>query len=110
MLKDQRAGVRRSALLALLDHQQVTPKEAKMLINDPDAGVATVAALFLSKVEQNMANLLEVTPNGGRFVGTQTITIKANINHTQVRYTLDGSEPNGRSKTYREPYTLLSVD
>jgi len=106
MLKDQRAGVRRSALLALLDHQQVTPKEAKMLINDPDAGVATVAALFLSKVEQNMANLLEVTPNGGRFVGTQTITIKANINHTQVRYTLDGSEPNGRSKTYREPFSV----
>ncbi len=106
MLQDKRAGVRRAGLLALLGLQLISPAEAKPLVNDPDPGVATVAALYLSKVERNMANLLQVTPNGGEFLGTQTISIKANINDTRVRYTLDGSEPNGRSEVYREPFTI----
>ena len=106
MLQDKRAGVRRAALLALLGLQLITPAEAKSLVNDPDPGVATVAALYLSKVERNMANLLQINPSGGEFVGVQTISIKANINDTRVRYTLDGSEPNGRSEVYREPFTI----
>ena len=106
LLKDERAGIRRAALLALLESQLVTPAEAKPLVNDPDAGVATVAALYLSKVERDMANLLQIHPSGGEFVDTQSITIQANINDTHVRYTLDGSEPNGRSDVYREPITI----
>ena len=106
LLGDERAGVRRAALLALLESQLVTPAEASRLVNDPDAGVATVAALYLSKVERDLANLLQVSPSGGEFVGSQTISIQANINDTRVRYTLDGSEPNGRSPVYREPFTI----
>ena len=106
LLKDQRAGVRRAALLALLESQLVTPAKARSLVNDPDPGVATVAALYLSKVERDLANLLQVSPSGGDFVGSQIISIRANINDTRVRYTLDGSEPNGRSPVYREPFTI----
>jgi len=106
LLVDKRAGVRRAALLALLESHLVTPAEARPLVNDPDAGVATVAALYLSKVERDLANLLQVSPSGGEFVGSQTISIRANINDTHVRYTLDGSEPNGRSRVYREPFTI----
>ena len=106
LLRDERAGVRRATLLALLESQLVTPAEAKRLVNDPDAGVATVAALYLSKVERDLANLLQVSPSGGEFVGSQTISIRANINDTRVRYTLDGSEPNGRSPVYRKPFTI----
>ena len=106
LLGDKRAGVRRAALLALLESQFITPTEVKPLVDDPDAGVATVAALYLSKVERDLANLLQVTPSGGEFFGSQTITIKANINDTHVRYTLDGSEPNGRSPVYQEQFTI----
>lgn len=106
LIGDQRAGVRRAALLALLESQLVTPAEARPLVNDPDSGVATVAALYLSKVERDLANLLQVSPSGGEFVGSQTISIRANINDTRVRYTLDGSEPNGRSPVYRKPFTI----
>jgi putative heme-binding domain-containing protein len=106
LLGDQRAGVRRAALLALLESQFVTPAEARPLLNDPDPGVATVAALYLSKVERDLANLLQVSPNGGEFFSSQTISIRANIKDTHVRYTLDGSEPNGRSPVYRDPFTI----
>ena len=106
LLRDERAGVRRATLLALLESQLVTPAEAKRLVNDPDPGVATVAALYLSKVERDLANLLQISPSGGEFVGSQTISIRANINDTRIRYTLDGSEPNGRSPVYREPFTI----
>ena len=106
MLEDRQSGLRLAALLALLDLQLITPEKAKKLVNDPNANVATVAALYLSKVERNMANLLSISPKGGEFVENQTIAIKANIKDTRIRYTVDGSEPNGRSKTYKKPFTI----
>ena len=106
MLEDKKPGVRLAALLALLDLQLITPAEAKTLVNDSNPGVTTVAALYLSKVEREMANLLLISPKGGEFTGTQNINIKANIKDTQIRYTLDGSEPNGRSEVYNKPFTI----
>ena len=53
-----------------------------------------------------MANLLLISPQGGEFVGSQNINIKANIKDTQIRYTIDGSEPNGRSEVYNKPFTI----
>ncbi|MEE2614947.1 MAG: PVC-type heme-binding CxxCH protein [Verrucomicrobiota bacterium] len=106
MLQDKKSGVRLAALLALLDLHLVTPTEAKTLVNDSDPRVTTVAALYLSKIEREMANLLLISPKGGEFVRTQNISIKANIKDTQIRYTLDGSEPNGRSKEYNKPFAI----
>ena len=106
MLQDKKSGVRLAALLALLDLQLVTPTEAKTLMNDSDPRVTTVAALYLSKIEREMANLLLINPKGGEFFGTQKISIKAKINDTQIRYTLDGSEPNGRSENYEKPFSI----
>ena len=106
MLQDKRSGLRLAALLALLDLQLVSPAEAKTLVNDSDPRVTTVAALYLSKIEREMANLLLISPQGGEFVGSQNINIKANIKDTQIRYTIDGSEPNGRSEVYNKPFTI----
>lgn len=48
-LVDARAGVRRAALLSLLEEQALTEIEVRPLIRDPDAGVSEVAELWLRK-------------------------------------------------------------
>ena len=74
LLGDERAGVRCATLLALLESQLVTPAEASRLVNDPTL-VSPPWRPILSKVERDLANLLQVSPSG-EFVGSQTISIR----------------------------------
>jgi putative membrane-bound dehydrogenase-like protein len=49
LLADSRSGVRKAALLALLEDHSLQEAEVRPLVNDTDAGVRDVAALWLRK-------------------------------------------------------------
>jgi alpha-L-fucosidase len=48
----------------------------------------------------------EITASGDIFVDTMAVTLKSNVKGSQIRYTLDGSEPTSASALYNEPIRL----
>jgi predicted phosphodiesterase len=48
----------------------------------------------------------KIFPRAGIFEESQEITMEAVFDNLQIRYTLDGSEPNSRSKLYTGPFEV----
>ena len=48
-----------------------------------------------------------ISPDGGTFSGV-LVTLDTLTLGAEIRYTLDGSEPNQTSQLYREPFTLTT--
>ncbi len=90
-LSDPRGGVRRAALLALLDRGNLDEPVVRGLVNDPDAATAGLAGLWLARRDGN--SLLDISPPPGNFVGRVLVKIVPGLKPAVVRYTLDGTEP-----------------
>uniref|UniRef100_UPI0024BA3452 isocitrate/isopropylmalate family dehydrogenase n=1 Tax=Marinovum algicola TaxID=42444 RepID=UPI0024BA3452 len=86
-LADPRAGVRRAALLALVDLGELTTQDVLALRIDEDAGVAHVAGLWLSKVGGQRNPPLGMQPDRGDFVKDITVTLVSSIDKTAIRFT-----------------------
>ena len=97
LLKDPRGGVRRAALLALLERRLLDADRVKPLVQDRDSGTAEIAANWLAQSEGNP--LIDIYPRPGDFVGSVTVKITPGIKPATVRYTLDGSEPTPESRS-----------
>ena len=50
----------------------------------------------------------EISPNGGKFSGSQTVTITAQ-GGADIYYTTDGEEPTAQSTKYSEPFTITDT-
>lgn len=48
----------------------------------------------------------EIAPDGGKFVGPQTVTITTKTKGAVIYYTTDGSEPTEKSERYTEPFDI----
>lgn len=90
-LTDARGGVRRAALLALLEGRELTADTVRPLVQDADAGTAAIAATWLAKSNGNP--LIDIHPKPGDFVDAVTVDMTPGIKPAVVRFTLDGSEP-----------------
>ena len=97
LLKDERAAVRRAALLALLESRALEPGAVKPLVKDSDPGTSELAANWLAQADGNP--LIDVSPRPGDFVESVTVKITPGIKPATVRFTLDGSEPTPQSRS-----------
>lgn len=97
LLKDQRGGVRRAALLALLENRALERAEIQPLVQDRDAATAGIAASWLANAEGNP--LIDLYPKPGDFVDTVNVKLTPGIKPASVRFTLDGTEPTKQSKS-----------
>ncbi len=50
-----------------------------------------------------------ILPEGGKFIGTQTVTIKPTVPGSKIYYTLDGSDPTAQSAVYGAPLDLTDT-
>ena len=64
LLRDERAGVRRAALLALLEDRVLTAEEAALFTKDSDAPLAQTAALYVVKIGGQPAPAAAVKDDG----------------------------------------------
>ena len=107
LLGDSRGGVRRGALLALLEVRALKREEVTPLSKDSDAGVQEVVALVLGK-----PSIAKSQPKAKEnIVKTPSISIVKNIKtRSQGNYELipGGLEPGAKPYTDRD-YTLLKV-
>ncbi|MSU48672.1 MAG: c-type cytochrome [Opitutus sp.] len=112
-LRDSRGGVRRAALLALLDRGNFDESGVRALVNDADAATAGLAGLWLARLNGNP--LLDISPPPGDFVGRVNVKIVPGLKPAIVRYTLDGTEPKfakgpeGAKLTFTETTTLKAA-
>lgn len=90
-LRDSRAGVRRGALLALLERGALSEPEVRALLGDSDTATAGLAGLWLAKRDGNP--LIDISPAPGDFVGSARLKLVPGIKPAVVRFTTDGSEP-----------------
>jgi putative heme-binding domain-containing protein len=90
-LRDARAGVRRAALLALLDLGALEDAAVRSLVSDPDSATAGVAALWVAQRDGNP--LIVIEPPPGDFVDRVRVKITPGMKPASVAYTTDGSEP-----------------
>jgi hypothetical protein len=51
-------------------------------------------------------NEVEINPHGGRFTDKLPVQIDSWVRDGEIYYTLDGTEPNERSKLYKEPFSV----
>lgn len=103
-LADARAGVRRAALLALLDRGALDDTAVRGLLNDLDAPTANLAALWLAKRDGNP--LVVIEPPAGDFTESVRVKITPGLKPSTVRFTLDGSEPTLRTVSSRDDLLL----
>ncbi len=103
-LADSRAGVRRAALLALLDRGALDERAVRGLLNDLDASTASLAALWLAKRDGNP--LVVIEPPAGDFTDSMRVKITPGLKPSSVRFTLDGSEPTLKTVTSRDDLLL----
>lgn len=94
-LADAQGGVRRAALLALLESDSLAPEEVAPRLADPDAQTAGVAALWQAK--RNGNPLIVVDPAPRSFAGELRLRLLAGIKPAALRVTTDGSEPTAPS-------------
>jgi putative membrane-bound dehydrogenase-like protein len=112
-LSDSRGGVRRAALLALLDRGQLDEPALRSLVGDADAGTAGLAGLWLARLNGNP--LIDISPPPGDFVDRVRVKIVPGLKPAVVRYTTDGTEPKfaqggeGATLTFTATTTLKAV-
>ena len=112
-LRDPRGGVRRAALLALLDRGSLDEAGVRALVNDSDAATAGLAGLWLAR--RNGNPLIDISPPPGEFVGRVNVKIVPGLKPAVVRFTTDGSEPKyakgaeGAKLTFTETTTLKAA-
>ena len=97
LLKDPRGGVRRAALLALLESGALAPAAVKPLVRDRDPLTSEIAASWLAQSEGNP--LIDISPRPGDFVESVAVKLTPGIKPAAVRFTLDGSEPTPKSRS-----------
>ena len=49
-----------------------------------------------------------ITPDGGSFTGSQTITITCSTDGAEIHYTTDGTDPTADSSRYTAPFTITN--
>jgi len=90
-LADARPGVRRAALLALLEGGHGTEAEVAPLVKDRDPATAGIAGLWMAK--RNGNSLLVIEPPAGEFTDQVQVKITPGIKPSRVSYSIDGREP-----------------
>lgn len=95
-LADARGGVRRAALLSLLEKGLLDEAAVRGFVQDADASTAEIAALWLAKHNGNPLVIIEPAPT--EFTDTLRIKIVPGLKPGVVRYTLDGTEPVNKSR------------
>jgi putative membrane-bound dehydrogenase-like protein len=90
-LTDRQAGVRRAALLALLESEALEKDEVAKFIADSDAATAGIAALWQAKQSGNPLIVVEPAPRD--FAGELKVRFLAGIKPAALRITTDGTEP-----------------
>ncbi len=90
-LKDPRGGVRRAALLALLESDALDRPAVERLVSDSDGKVSELAAQWIARLSGNP--LVVMNPLPSEFSGSLKIELLAGIKPAALRWTSDGSEP-----------------
>ncbi|MEX0717808.1 MAG: PVC-type heme-binding CxxCH protein [Planctomycetaceae bacterium] len=107
LLHDERAGVRRAALLALADREMLQKSDAQPLRLDVDRDTAEVATLWLGKNGGgNVRPALVVEPDGCEFTDVIEVALRTTESGVELRYTLDGTPPHADSVRYAAPLRL----
>ena len=108
MLADERAGVRRAALLALLETNSLNGDDVVDLRLDSDAEVAAVATSFLDKVGTSVAPVLEIRQQ--QVPTDEKVLVRllaSDLEGVHIRYTKDGTEPTDTTGIrYKEPFSV----
>ena len=104
--KSAEAGVRRAALLALLDRRALTAEEVRGFLGDADRSTASIAELWLRKVAGVAIRAIAIEPDGADFAESVAVKIESDIEGAEIRYTLDGSVPTGSSKVFEKPIEI----
>ncbi len=108
-LTDARGGVRRAALLALLEDNALERDAIVPLVRDADPHTAEIAALWQAR--QNGNPLIIMTPWPGDFSDEVTVKFTPGLKPGGVVFTTDGTEPtaskrSGTSISLKETTTL----
>lgn len=100
-LQHESSGVKKAALLALLETDQAKPDDVKPLTGNPDAALAGLATSWLHAKGIGIEPLITATPPAGDFSGALAIQLTSKQPRTIIRYTTDGSTPGGTSPVAR---------
>lgn len=100
LTRDERAGVRRASLLALLEDDALNAEAVSPFLNDADTATASVAGLWLARQRGN--SLVIVDPPPGDFFEPIELAIGAGVKPGTLRWTTDGSEPRPPGPSDRE--------
>jgi putative membrane-bound dehydrogenase-like protein len=103
-LRDAQPGIRRAALLALLDRGSLDEAGVRALMTDPDPATAGIAALWVAKHNGNPLIVIEPAP--GDFTDSVRVKITPGLKPSTARFTLDGSEPTLKTTTSRDDLLL----
>ncbi len=109
LLNGDRPGVRRAALLALLEDGKLKQTRVASLAVDSAERVASVARQWLEKTSAGPVRQVKVTPSKRAFPGTLEVTLRSALTEAEgvrIRYTLDGDEPTASAKAFDQPLTL----
>ena len=92
---DGAGGVRLAGLLALAEGRALEARQVNPLLEDEDARVRSVAALWLARGAGNP--LVRVKPAGGEFRERVNVTVEVGVKPGRVYYSVDGTVPTMRS-------------
>jgi putative membrane-bound dehydrogenase-like protein len=106
-LKDTRAGVRRAALLALLEQGAADEKDVEPLVKDSDAATVGIAGLWIAKHNGN--SLLVIEPPAGEFTESLRVAITPGLKPSRISYSIDGSEPNPAKLSGTARFTITET-
>ena len=85
---------------------------SQLPIGGPDAGSLILVAHYVDasfgdlSVTELTADTPSISPAGGTFAGLSTVTMNSEMAGSEVRFTLDGSEPGPTSILYTGPFFL----
>jgi putative membrane-bound dehydrogenase-like protein len=107
-LTDERDGVRRAAILALLEAGHLSGDEAVKLRLDPDRAVAELASSFVEIVGTSAAPVIRIEPDGPARDGSMLVKLTVlEVPGTHARFTLSGSEPTDtNARRYSAPFRV----